>query len=119
VIVETTRSPTGRRSPSAWMTHRGLLVLHLVVPGLLDETQAILRFIATELGPGTSVNLMAQYYPAGRTSECPEIDRRLYRSEFESALELATSWAFAGSTSTAVRWPGPLPRCSQLRPHRP
>jgi hypothetical protein len=62
---------------------------------------------------------MAQYYPAGRTSECPEIDRRLYRSEFESALELATSWAFAGSTSTAVRWPGPLPRCSQLRPHRP
>jgi uncharacterized Fe-S radical SAM superfamily protein PflX len=32
---------------------------------------------------------MAQYYPAGRTSEFPEIDRHLYRSEFEHALELA------------------------------
>jgi hypothetical protein len=33
---------------------------------LLDETEAILRFLADELGPGTSVNVMAQYYPAGR-----------------------------------------------------
>jgi putative pyruvate formate lyase activating enzyme len=71
------------------MAQRGLLVRHLVMPGLLDETEAILRFIATELGPGTYVNLMAQYYPAGRTSEFPEIDRHLYRSEFGRALELA------------------------------
>ena len=71
------------------MALRGLLVRHLVMPGLLDETEAILRFVATELGPGTYVNVMAQYYPAGRTSEFPEIDRYLYRSEFERALELA------------------------------
>jgi putative pyruvate formate lyase activating enzyme len=71
------------------MARRGLLVRHLVMPGLLDETEAILRFLATELGPGTYVNLMAQYYPAGRTREFPEIDRHLHRSEFERALELA------------------------------
>jgi putative pyruvate formate lyase activating enzyme len=70
------------------MARRGLLIRHLVMPGLLDETEAILRFVATELGPGTYVNVMAQYYPAGRTSEFPEIDRHLYRSEFERALEL-------------------------------
>src|SRR5919109_1649258 len=71
------------------MARRGLIVRHLVMPGLLDQTEAILRFVATELGPGTYVNLMAQYYPAGRTSEFPEIDRHLYCSEFERALELA------------------------------
>jgi putative pyruvate formate lyase activating enzyme len=71
------------------MARRGLIIRHLVMPGLLDETEAILRFIATELGTGTYVNLMAQYYPAGRTSEFPEIDRHLYREEFERALELA------------------------------
>jgi putative pyruvate formate lyase activating enzyme len=32
---------------------------------------------------------MAQYYPAGRTSEFPEIDRHLYRDEFGRALDLA------------------------------
>src|ERR671934_1467759 len=71
------------------MARRGLILRHLVMPGLLAETEAILRFIATELGPGTYVNLMAQYYPAGRTSEFPEIDRHLYRGEFERALQLA------------------------------
>jgi putative pyruvate formate lyase activating enzyme len=71
------------------MARRGLIVRHLVMPGLLDETEAILRFVAEELGPGTYVNVMAQYYPAGRTSEFPEIDRHLYRSEFARALDLA------------------------------
>jgi putative pyruvate formate lyase activating enzyme len=32
---------------------------------------------------------MAQYYPAGRSSEFPEIDRHLYRFEFDRALEMA------------------------------
>jgi putative pyruvate formate lyase activating enzyme len=71
------------------MARRGILVRHLVMPGLLAETEAILGFIASELGPGTYVNVMAQYYPAGRTGEFPEIDRHLYRSEFERALEVA------------------------------
>jgi putative pyruvate formate lyase activating enzyme len=71
------------------MARRGLIVRHLVMPGLLSETEAILRFIAEELGPDTYVNLMAQYYPAGRTGDFPEIDRHLYRSEYERALELA------------------------------
>jgi putative pyruvate formate lyase activating enzyme len=71
------------------MARRGLIVRHLVMPGLLDETAAILRFVAEELGPDTYVNLMAQYYPSGRTDEFPEIDRHLYRSEFARALELA------------------------------
>jgi uncharacterized Fe-S radical SAM superfamily protein PflX len=34
---------------------------------------------------------MAQYYPAGRTGEFPEIDRHVYRSEFEHALAVADS----------------------------
>jgi putative pyruvate formate lyase activating enzyme len=67
----------------------GLLVRHLVMPGLVDETEAILHWIAEELGPDTYVDVMAQFYPAGRTSEFPEIDRHLYRSEFEHALEVA------------------------------
>jgi len=93
------------------MARRGLLVRHLVMPGLLDQTEAILRFIAAELGPGTYVNVMAQYYPAGRTGEFPEIDRHLYRSEFARALEVADalglkrldarSRAAAGSLATA------------------
>ena len=59
------------------------------MPGLLDETEAVLRFVAAQLGPGTYVNLMGQYYPAGRTERHPEIDRRPYPAELVCAYEIA------------------------------
>ena len=71
---------------------RGLLLRHLVMPGLLDETRAILRFVAEELGTGCYVNLMAQYYPSGRVGrdgEFAEIDRHVFREEYVEALGLA------------------------------
>ena len=71
------------------LARRGLIVRHLVMPGLVDETGAILRFVADELGPNTYVNLMGQYYPAGRSDKCKEIDRRPHREELEQAFEIA------------------------------
>ncbi|HEY5704948.1 MAG TPA: radical SAM protein [Terrimicrobiaceae bacterium] len=43
---------------------RGVLVRHLVMPGLLDDTREIMRWIATTLSGDTYVNVMDQYYPA-------------------------------------------------------
>jgi putative pyruvate formate lyase activating enzyme len=74
------------------LARRGVLLRHLVMPGLGEETAAILRFVAEELGTGCYVNLMAQYRPAARVGargELPEIDRRVFREEFEEALDLA------------------------------
>ncbi len=70
---------------------RGLLIRHLVMPGALDETRAILEWIATELGPDTYVNLMDQYRPAGKVGggRYPELDRRVPSAEFREALRFA------------------------------
>ena len=68
---------------------KGLLVRHLVMPESLDETRQILKFIARKISPQTFVNVMPQYRPCGRAGETPEINRRLYREEFEEALEIA------------------------------
>jgi putative pyruvate formate lyase activating enzyme len=73
---------------------RGVLLRHLVMPGMLEETEAILRWIADELGPDTYVNLMQQYYPAGlvtKGEDYAEIGRRLSNDEYGRALELARS----------------------------
>jgi putative pyruvate formate lyase activating enzyme len=69
------------------LAKRGLIIRHLVMPGMLDETRAILAWIAEQLGPDTYVNLMDQYYPAGKVSRkhMPEINRRLAADEFEEA----------------------------------
>lgn len=73
------------------LARRGLLLRHLVMPGCLDETRAILGWVAAELGPDTYVNLMDQYYPAGKVNaeRYPEIHRRLQPSEYREALAIA------------------------------
>jgi putative pyruvate formate lyase activating enzyme len=71
------------------LARRGLIVRHLVMPGMIDETEAVLRFVADELGPDTYVNLMGQYYPAGKTERYEEINRRPYPDELARAFEIA------------------------------
>lgn len=74
------------------LARRGVLLRHLVMPGMPEETAAILRFVAEQLGTGCYVNLMAQYYPSGRVGrdgEFPELDRRLFHEEYTQALDLA------------------------------
>lgn len=73
------------------LARRGLLIRHLVMPGCLNETRAILEWIARELGPNTYINLMDQYYPAGRVNGItfPELNRRLSPDEYAEALHIA------------------------------
>ncbi len=73
------------------LARRGLIIRHLVMPGALDETRAILQWIVEELGRDTYVNLMDQYYPAGKVNadHHPEINRRLGRQEFAEARAIA------------------------------
>jgi putative pyruvate formate lyase activating enzyme len=74
------------------LAKRGVLIRHLVMPGGLDETRAILEWIARELGPDTYVNLMDQYSPAGkvRGDKYEEINRRLTSTEFREAQQMAS-----------------------------
>jgi putative pyruvate formate lyase activating enzyme len=53
------------------MARRGLLVRHLVMPGLLDETEAILRFIANDLGRGTLHQPDGAVLPGGAHERVP------------------------------------------------
>ncbi len=73
------------------LAKRGVLVRHLVMPGCLQDTQAILRFLAEEISPDTYVNIMAQYYPSNKVTaeKYPEINRRITSAEYRSAIEYA------------------------------
>jgi putative pyruvate formate lyase activating enzyme len=76
---------------------RGLLVRHLVMPGLGDETAAIMAWLSQELSPATYVNLLGQYRPehlvGSRDAEgrvrYPELDRRPTPEELAAARAAA------------------------------
>lgn len=78
------------------LARRGVLLRHLVMPGLLDETRKIFDFLAQEIGPELYVNVMEQYYPAGKVSaeKYPEINRSLGTPEYQEAVKMAQAAGF-------------------------
>lgn len=71
------------------LARRGLLVRHLVMPGMLEDSSRIFHFLANEISRHTYLNVMPQYRPAGEAHKCEEIDRPLSYSEFLQAVQLA------------------------------
>ena len=78
---------------------RGLLVRHLVMPGMLEDTREILGYLA-QLSRDTYVNVMDQYYPAwkAKTDEkYREINRGVEAAEMQMAYACAREaglWRF-------------------------
>lgn len=70
---------------------RGVLVRHLVMPGVVAGTGEIMRFLAREVSLHTYVNVMAQYHPAGKVSgeKFLEINRGITRKEYADAIAAA------------------------------
>lgn len=67
---------------------RGVIIRHLLLPGGLSESKAVMDWVAENFEPGTvRFSLMSQYVPLGRASEYPEIDRSLRSSEVRAAQE--------------------------------
>ena len=66
---------------------RGLIIRHLVLPGLAEESKKVLRLIAEEISPGVHLSLMSQYHPVSNAHQYPELNRTLYREEYESVVE--------------------------------
>ncbi len=67
----------------------GLMIRHLVLPNGLAGTEEFVKFVADELNPGTYVNIMAQYRPAYKAHQFPELSRGLTHTEYNQALVLA------------------------------
>jgi putative pyruvate formate lyase activating enzyme len=81
------------------VAQRGVLLRHLVMPGLVDDTAVIMRFLADEVSTDLYLNLMAQYYPSHKVSQqkYPEINRRLISQEYREAYRAAQDaglWRF-------------------------
>ena len=64
----------------------GVVVRHLILPGRVEESKAVLDWIAAEL-PGAWVSLMAQYVPMGNVRGVDELERRLTQEEYDAVVE--------------------------------
>ena len=67
----------------------GLMVRHLVMPGNLDGTYHILKFLKEKISPRTHVNIMSQYHPMGEANKIKELSRSLTVEEYRKAVYMA------------------------------
>lgn len=96
---------------------RGLIIRHLVLPGLAEESKKILRWIAKELSPSVHISLMAQYYPPEGADCPPELKRRITPEEYESVVIEMESLGFSNGWLQELDSPGQyLPDFSRDQP---
>ncbi|CAA7599683.1 Aldolase-type TIM barrel [Acididesulfobacillus acetoxydans] len=86
-ILEMLRQVGAPRFDEDGLIERGLLVRHLVLPGLLADSKAVLRWIAEKLPRDVYVSLMGQYTPVYQASRCPELARPLTEEEYDEAID--------------------------------
>ncbi len=61
---------------------KGLVVRHLILPGLLENTKGCLKFIRS-ISDNIHLSLMSQYNPSFKAKDFPEINRTLNKEEYD------------------------------------
>jgi putative pyruvate formate lyase activating enzyme len=67
---------------------RGLIIRHLVLPGGISGTEQVMKFLAGEISKDVYISLMSQYFPAFKSTEHPEISRRVSEKEYDEAYDI-------------------------------
>ena len=76
----------------------GVIVRHLVLPGQVENSKAVLRFLAGDISPDITVSIMAQHSPTPHVAGQKGLDRGVTQAEYDEVLDemdflgLETGW---------------------------
>ena len=65
----------------------GIVIRHLILPGQIENSKKVLRFIAEEVSPKLHISLMSQYYPTPNVQFHQNLGRSLSENEYKSVIE--------------------------------
>ena len=72
------------------MMRSGVVVRHLVMPGLVDESKKVLHYLYSTYGDSIIYSIMGQYTPLSEhLADYPEIDRRITEEEYDEVTDYA------------------------------
>ncbi|WP_255467451.1 radical SAM protein [Raoultibacter phocaeensis] len=80
------REVAGEEQP---MLARGTVVRHMMLPGLLDDSKALVAFLAERYGNSITLSLMNQYTPLREVAGHPELNERVPAEDYEALLDFA------------------------------
>ena len=68
---------------------RGVIVRHLLMPGMLIQAKMITEYLYRKYGDRIYISLMNQYTPNGHLEDYPEINRKVSDREYRSLVRYA------------------------------
>ena len=85
---------------------KGVVIRHMVLPGAKEDSIRLLHWIKNELPPGQFLlSILSQYTPFYKSSQYPEISRRIttyeYQKVVDTALELGLTDGYMQEKSSA------------------
>ena len=73
----------------AGLITRGVIIRHLMLPGLLFDSKKIIDYIMNAYGNKVFISIMNQYTPMFKTSDYPEINKTLNRDHYNALIDYA------------------------------
>ena len=71
------------------MMTKGVIVRHLQLPGCLEDSRRVIRYLYETYGDDIYISIMNQYTPLPQTAPWPELCRRLTEEEYEELVDYA------------------------------
>lgn len=70
---------------------RGVIVRHLMMPGALEDSKRVVRYLYRNFGNRIYISIMNQYTPMGEFPDMPELNQPVDRKEYEELTDYAVS----------------------------
>ncbi len=71
------------------MMKKGVIVRHLVLPGQVDDSKAVIKQLYNNFGNSIYISIMSQYTPVGELEDFPELRRTVSEAEYDEVVDFA------------------------------
>jgi len=68
---------------------KGMIIRHLLLPGCMEDSKAVLKFLYETFGDSVFISIMNQYTPLSHVEKYPELNRRITEEEYEEIVDYA------------------------------
>lgn len=70
---------------------RGIIVRHLILPGCLEDSKNIIKYLYETYKDKIYISIMNQYTPLPHVSPYPELNRKITEAEYDEVIDYALS----------------------------
>lgn len=68
---------------------QGVIVRHLVLPGCVEDSKAVIRYLYETYGDRVYLSIMNQFTPMGDPGQYPELNREVTQEEYDEVVDYA------------------------------